>query len=105
MQCYHIFSNSRYVYFVKNHYENYSPQMVPTNPTGLELRTLVANILFIRIKPQSLRMSMALALQAKSLALALALNLTAKSLALPWLRGNILGLVNSGLDSKSDAHG
>jgi len=29
-----MFSNSRVVYLVKNHYENYSPQMIPTNPTG-----------------------------------------------------------------------
>ena len=34
MYCYHIFSNSRVVYLAKNHYENFSPQMVLTNPTG-----------------------------------------------------------------------
>ena len=34
MQCYHILSNSGVVYLSKNHYENYSPQMVLTNPTG-----------------------------------------------------------------------
>ena len=34
IQCYHTFSTSRVVYLAKNHYENYSPQMVPTNPTG-----------------------------------------------------------------------
>ena len=34
MQRYHIFPNSRVVYLAKNHHENYSPQMVPTNPTG-----------------------------------------------------------------------
>ena len=30
MQCYHIFSNSMVVYLAKNHYDSYSPQMVPT---------------------------------------------------------------------------
>ena len=34
IDCYHIFSKSRGVYLTKNHYEVYSPQMVPTNPTG-----------------------------------------------------------------------
>ena len=33
MQCYHMFSNSGDVYLVKNHYENYSPEMVPIKPT------------------------------------------------------------------------
>ena len=28
------FSDSRDTYLTKNHYENYSPKMVPTNPTG-----------------------------------------------------------------------
>ena len=32
--CYHPFSDSRDTYLTKNHYENYSPKMVPTNPTG-----------------------------------------------------------------------
>ena len=32
--CYHPFSDSRDTYLTKNHYENYSPEMVPTNPTG-----------------------------------------------------------------------
>ena len=32
--CYHPFSDSRATYLTKNHYENYSPKMVPTNPTG-----------------------------------------------------------------------
>ena len=31
---YHPFSDSRDTYLTKNHYENYSPKMVPTNPTG-----------------------------------------------------------------------
>ena len=49
---------------------------------------------------------MALALQAKSLAFALTLTLTAKSFALPWpIERIVIGLVSSGLDSKSDAHG
>ena len=28
MQCYHMFSDTRDVYLSKNHYGNYSPQMV-----------------------------------------------------------------------------
>ena len=32
--CYHPFSDSMDTYLTKNHYENYSPKMVPTNPTG-----------------------------------------------------------------------
>ena len=32
--CYHPFSDSRDTYLTKTHYENYSPKMVPTNPTG-----------------------------------------------------------------------
>ena len=32
--CYHPFSDSRDTYLTKNHYENYSPKMVLTNPTG-----------------------------------------------------------------------
>ena len=32
--CYHPFSDSRDIYLTKNHHENYSPKMVPTNPTG-----------------------------------------------------------------------
>ena len=32
MECYHIFSISRVVYLAKNHYESYSPQMVPVTP-------------------------------------------------------------------------
>ena len=32
--CYHPFSDSRDTYLTKNYYENYSPKMVPTNPTG-----------------------------------------------------------------------
>ena len=32
--CYHLFSDSRDTYLTKDHYENYSPKMVPTNPTG-----------------------------------------------------------------------
>ena len=32
--CYHPFSDSRDTYLTKNHYENYSPKMVPTNPSG-----------------------------------------------------------------------
>ena len=32
--CYHPFSDSRDTYLTKSHYENYSPKMVPTNPTG-----------------------------------------------------------------------
>ena len=34
LHCYHPFSDSRDTYLTKNHYENYSPKMVPTNPTG-----------------------------------------------------------------------
>jgi len=34
LHCYHIFSKTRGVYLAKNHYEHYSPQMVPTDPTG-----------------------------------------------------------------------
>ena len=34
VQGYHIFSNSRHVYLDKNHYENWSPQLVPTDPPG-----------------------------------------------------------------------
>ena len=34
MECYHIFSISRGVYLAKNRHENYSPKMVPTNPSG-----------------------------------------------------------------------
>ena len=29
MQCYHIFSDTRDEYLSKNHYDSYSPQMVP----------------------------------------------------------------------------
>ena len=29
IQCYHIFSDTRYVCLSKNHYDSYSPQMVP----------------------------------------------------------------------------
>jgi len=29
IDCYHIFSRTRGIYVAKNHYENYSPQMVP----------------------------------------------------------------------------
>ena len=29
LHCYHLFSNSRDIYLTKNHYENYSPKMVP----------------------------------------------------------------------------
>ena len=29
MQCYHICSDTRDVYLSKNHYDSYSPQMVP----------------------------------------------------------------------------
>ena len=32
--CYHPFSDPSDTYLTKNHYENYSPKMVPTNPTG-----------------------------------------------------------------------
>ena len=32
--CYHLFSDSGDTYLTKDHYENYSPKMVPTNPTG-----------------------------------------------------------------------
>ena len=32
MECYHTFSISRGVYLAKNHYDNYSPQMVPVTP-------------------------------------------------------------------------
>ena len=32
LQCYHIFPSTRGVYLPKNHYENYSPQMVPMTP-------------------------------------------------------------------------
>ena len=32
MQGYHIFPSTRGVYLAKNHYENYSPQMVPMTP-------------------------------------------------------------------------
>ena len=31
---YYIFSDSRDMYLTRNHNENYSPKMVPTNPTG-----------------------------------------------------------------------
>ena len=34
LHCYHPFSDSGDTYLAKNHYENYSPKMVPTNPTG-----------------------------------------------------------------------
>jgi len=34
LHCYHIFSKTKGVYLAKNHYEHYSPQMVPTDPTG-----------------------------------------------------------------------
>ena len=34
LHCYHPFSDSRDTYLTKTHYENYSPKMVPTNPTG-----------------------------------------------------------------------
>ena len=34
LHCYYPFSDSRDTYLTKNHYENYSPKMVPTNPTG-----------------------------------------------------------------------
>ena len=34
LHCYHLFSDSRDTYLTKNHHENYSPKMVPTNPTG-----------------------------------------------------------------------
>ena len=34
LHCYHQFSDSRDTYLTKNHCENYSPNMVPTNPTG-----------------------------------------------------------------------
>ena len=34
LHCYHPFSDSRDIYLTKNHHENYSPKMVPTNPTG-----------------------------------------------------------------------
>ena len=34
LHCYHPFSDSRDIYLTKNHYENYSPKMVPTNPIG-----------------------------------------------------------------------
>ena len=34
VQCYHIFSNSIHVYLDKNHYENCSPQLVPTDLPG-----------------------------------------------------------------------
>ena len=32
MECYHTFSISGGVYLAKNHYDNYSPQMVPVTP-------------------------------------------------------------------------
>ena len=32
--CFHPFPDSRDTYLTKNYYENYSPKMVPTNPTG-----------------------------------------------------------------------
>ena len=34
LHCYHPFSDSRDTYLTKNHHENYSPKMVPTNPSG-----------------------------------------------------------------------
>ena len=34
LHCYHLFSDSKDTYLTKNHHENYSPKMVPTNPTG-----------------------------------------------------------------------
>ena len=37
LQCYHIFSSTRGVYLPKNHYENYSAQMVPTIPVAYRL--------------------------------------------------------------------
>ena len=34
LHCYHAFSDSTGTYVTKNHRENYSPKIVPTNPTG-----------------------------------------------------------------------
>ena len=44
--CYHQFSDSRDTYLTKNHYENYSPKMVPTNPTGSWTMSSQANFSF-----------------------------------------------------------
>ena len=41
LHCYHPFSDSRDTYLTKNHYENYSPKMVPTNSTGSWTNTQV----------------------------------------------------------------
>ena len=44
--CYHPFSDSRDTYLTKNHYENYSPKMVPTNPTGSWTHGRILKIIF-----------------------------------------------------------
>ena len=44
LHCYHPFSDSRDTYLAKNHYENYSPKMVPTNPTGSWTNYVIMNM-------------------------------------------------------------
>ena len=49
--CNHPFSDSRDTYLAKNHYKNYSPKMVPTNPTGSW--TIYLDMLILRVESKT----------------------------------------------------